>query len=207
MNRLDQRRRRVLRAAAPIAGLLAAGLLVWQGSYAAFSATTTNTGDAWSTGNLALANNGGVGTTYSASTAALFGETGIKPGSVGAKCITVESTGSLAGSLRLWHGAFTGTNATNLSAALNVTVDAVAVGATTSITAACGSYTGGTAGALYAGSLAGLPASFAAAAGTPLAGGGTERVAYRIGWTLPAAVTDNTLQSSNVTTTLTWEVQ
>ena len=48
--RLDPRRRRALRAAAPVAGLLAAGLLVWQGSYAAFSATTSNTNDAWSTG-------------------------------------------------------------------------------------------------------------------------------------------------------------
>jgi hypothetical protein len=206
MNRLDLRRRRALRAAAPLAGLLAAGLLVWQGSYAAFTATTTNTGDAWNTGSLVLANNGGVGTVYSGNTAALFGETGIKPGSTGAKCITVESTGSLAGSLRLWHGPFTGTNAANLSAALNVTVDAIAVGATTSITSACASYTGGTAGALYAGALSAMPASFAAATGTALAGG-TERVAYRIGWTLPSAVTDNTLQSSNVTTTLTWEVQ
>ena len=41
----QQRRRRALRAAAPVAGLLAAGLLVWQGSYSAFSATTASTGD------------------------------------------------------------------------------------------------------------------------------------------------------------------
>ena len=57
-------RRRALRAVAPVAGLLAAGLLVWQGSYAAFSATTDNAADAWTTGSLALTNNGG-GTTYS----------------------------------------------------------------------------------------------------------------------------------------------
>ncbi len=48
----DTNRRRAVRAVAPVAGLLAAGLLVWQGSYAAFSATTANTGDAWSTGTL-----------------------------------------------------------------------------------------------------------------------------------------------------------
>ena len=52
MSRTDQRRRRVLRAVAPVAGLLAVGLLVWQGSYAAFSATTNNTGDSWATGAL-----------------------------------------------------------------------------------------------------------------------------------------------------------
>ena len=33
---------------------LAAGLLVWQGSYAAFSATTSNTDDAWSTGTMEI---------------------------------------------------------------------------------------------------------------------------------------------------------
>ena len=62
MYRPDQRRRRALRAAAPVAGLLAAGLLVWQGSYAAFSATTDNGSDTWATGSLALTNNGGTGT-------------------------------------------------------------------------------------------------------------------------------------------------
>ena len=51
-------RRRTVRAVAPVAGLLAAGLLVWQGSYAAFSATTVDTGNAWATGQLNLTNNG-----------------------------------------------------------------------------------------------------------------------------------------------------
>ena len=99
MSRSDQRRRRALRAAAPVAGLLAVGLLVWQGSSAAFSATTVNTADTWSSGQLALTNNGGT-TTYAASTAAIFGgatETNLKPGSTGTKCLTVESTGSVAG--------------------------------------------------------------------------------------------------------------
>ena len=86
---------------APIAGLLAAGLLVWQGSTAAFTAQTTNTSDAWATGNLNLTNDGGTGGTYGASTSALFNETLIKPGSIGAKCINVRSTGDLPGALRL----------------------------------------------------------------------------------------------------------
>ena len=51
-------RRRAVRAVAPVAGLLAAGLLVWQGSYAAFTATTTNQQDSWAAGKLILKNNG-----------------------------------------------------------------------------------------------------------------------------------------------------
>jgi len=214
MNRLDQRRRRALRAAAPVAGLLAAGLLVWQGSYAAFSATTSNTNDAWTTGNLVLTNNGGTGTgtagsgTYAASTAGIFAETGIKPGVSGFKCITVNSGGSLAGTLKLYRGAVSGTNGTNLATALTVTVDAVALGtATSNVPAACTGYAGGTSGAVYNGTLNGLGTTYAGGAGSFALAGGTERVAYRIGWSLPASVTDNTLQGSTAQADLTWEVQ
>ena len=79
MSRTDQRRRRVLRAVAPVAGLLAVGLLVWQGSYAAFSATTQNNNDAWVSGALTLDNNGG-GAAYAGTTTATFNEPGLKPG-------------------------------------------------------------------------------------------------------------------------------
>ncbi|HET7845999.1 MAG TPA: hypothetical protein VFL72_00785, partial [Acidimicrobiia bacterium] len=122
----DRRQRRMLRAGAPLAALLVAALLVWQGSNAAFSATTDNTGDAWATGNLVLTNNGG-GTVYAGTTSALFTETNLKPGNTGFKCITVQSGGSLAGNLRLFRGAITGTNSAALSAVLDVTLDAVAV--------------------------------------------------------------------------------
>ena len=77
MSRSDQRRRRALRAAAPVAGLLAVGLLVWQGSTAAFSATTDNGSENWATGSLTLTNDGGTGT-YAASTTAVFNETALK---------------------------------------------------------------------------------------------------------------------------------
>src|SRR5438874_9623165 len=97
----QRRRRRALRAAAPVAGLLAAGLLVWQGSYSAFSATTDNTNDSWASGTLVLTNNGGAAA-YAASTSATFAETNLKPGSTNTKCITVKSTGSLAGALKFY---------------------------------------------------------------------------------------------------------
>ena len=61
-----QRRRSLVRIVAPAAGLLAAGLLVWQGSYAAFSATTQDTSNTWSSATLSLKNDGGVAGAYAA---------------------------------------------------------------------------------------------------------------------------------------------
>lgn len=200
----DRRRRRALRAATPFAALLVAALLVWQGSNAAFSAQTYNTGDAWATGSLALTNNGGAGTTYTGSTSALFGETNLKPGDSGAKCITVQSTGSLPGSLRLFRGTVTGSGSAALAGALQITVDVQAVAPTASVLANCSGYTGGTGGAVYGGTLSGMPDNYTAASGTTIAGG-TQRYAYRIGWTLPLS-TGNSVQGANAVADLTWEI-
>ena len=98
----SERRRRVVRATAPAFGLLAAGLLVWQGSYAAFSATTVDTNNAWSSGSLALTNNGG-GAVYSAATSATFGGNNLKPGATGTTCLTVKSVGTAAGNLAMYE--------------------------------------------------------------------------------------------------------
>ncbi len=199
----DRRRRRALRAATPLAALLVAALLIWQGSNAAFSATTDNTNDAWATGSLALTNNGG-GTTYSGTTAALFTENNVKPGDTGAKCITVQSGGTLAGSLKLYRGAVSGTNSAALAAVLDVTVDAVAVGSSTNVQANCTGYTGGSAGAVYNGTLNAMPSTYAAASGTAVAAG-TQRVVYRIGWTINSGAT-NSVQSSSAQANLIWEI-
>jgi hypothetical protein len=199
----DRRQRRMLRAAAPLAALLVAALLVWQGSNAAFSATTDNTGDAWATGNLVLTNNGG-GTVYAGTTSALFTETNLKPGNTGFKCITVQSGGSLAGNLRLYRGAVTGTNSAALSAVLDVTLDAVAVSSSTNVQANCTGYTGGSSGALYNGTLDAMPTTYAGASGMAVAGG-TQRVAFRIGWTLNSGA-GNSIQSSSAAADLMWEI-
>ena len=201
----DRRRRRAMRAATPLAALLIAALLVWQGSNAAFSATTDNTANAWSTGQLALTNNGG-GTTYAGSTTGVFAETNLKPGDTGAKCITVESTGTLPGDMRFYRGAVSGTNSAALSAVIDVTVDAVAVASSTNVQANCTGYTGGTSGAVYNGTLNGMSTTYAGAGGTSVAlAGGTERVVYRIGWTINSSA-GNSVQSSSAVADLVWEV-
>ncbi len=210
-------RRRAVRAVAPVAGLLAAGLLVWQGSYAAFSATTNNTNDAWSTGTLALQNNGGTGT-FAGTTSALFAgatpgqpENNLKIGATGVKCITVESTGSLAGSLKLYRGTISGTGNALLAPQIGLTVDAAPLAlATTNVASNCTNFP--VSGIVPLGSNVALSAyasTFAGAAGVPV-GAGTNRVAYRISWTLNATASnalDNLLQGSTAIADLNWEIQ
>jgi len=78
-------------AAAPLAILLAGGL-VWQSSYAAFTATTRSAGNSWSTGSVALTDDDrGV---------AAFSATNLVPGATGTKCIVVTSTASVPGEVR-----------------------------------------------------------------------------------------------------------
>ncbi len=80
-------------SAAPIAVLLAGGL-VWQGSQAAFTATTRNAGNAWSTGQVLLTDDDkGV---------AGFTVENMVPGDSGEKCITVTSGSTVAGEVRAY---------------------------------------------------------------------------------------------------------
>ena len=80
-------------SAAPVA-LLVAGLLVWQSSNAAFTARTQNVGNNWATGSVSLTDDD-LG-------AALFNVQGVVPGQTGTKCITVTSTSSVPGVVKLY---------------------------------------------------------------------------------------------------------
>lgn len=211
-------RRRAVRAVAPVAGLLAAGLLVWQGSYAAFSATTTNQQDSWASGQLVLKNNG-VGTTYSATTATpVINATNIQPG-VGTfvRCITVESSGTLAGTLKFYRGALTDVNTLaptfNLSDAINVKVDAAPVTATQTVDPSCTagtgtvSFPGAPTAILGATALSALPTSYATATTSMAVAAGTQRVAYRLTWSFPSTASDNSYQAASTKADLNWEIQ
>jgi hypothetical protein len=203
----NQRRRRALRAAAPIAGLLAAGLLVWQGSYAAFSATTANNTDAWSSGSLVLTNNGGTAT-YAATTTATFNELALKPGSTGTKCITVKSAGTAAGSLAFYRSALADSSP-SLGAQIQVTIDAAPVA--TDVLVGCGGFPAvGLTNVTTGTALTALPTTYATATGPVAVAAGTQLIAYRIAWTFASTGTtagDNALQTKTVTAGFTWEIQ
>src|SRR4051812_44560547 len=83
------RRGALLRKSAVPIGLIASGALVWNASYAAFTATTVNPGNSWSTGSVALSDSQGGSSSGATGTALWSGQTNLIPGSTGTKCIKV----------------------------------------------------------------------------------------------------------------------
>lgn len=78
-------------SAGPVAILIAGGM-VWQGSQAAFTATTRNAGNSWTAGSVVLTDDD-LG-------AAAFTVENIVPGQTGQKCIVVTSNADVAGEVR-----------------------------------------------------------------------------------------------------------
>ena len=135
----------------------------------------------------------------------MFTESNRKPGDTGFKCITVNSGGSLAGNLRLYRGAITGTNDAALAAVIDVTVDAVVAAPRRQRPGQLHRvHRWGTGGGTFSGTLSSMPTTYAAAAGVAVVGG-TQRIVYRIGWTINSAA-DNTVQSSSAVANLNWEI-
>ncbi|MDN4173644.1 hypothetical protein QWY28_11855 [Nocardioides sp. SOB77] len=81
----------VAAAATPLAVLAAAGL-VWQSSYAAFTGTTRNSGNEWSTGAVAL--------TDDDNGSARFQVAGMVPMQTDTKCIKATANASVPGTVR-----------------------------------------------------------------------------------------------------------
>jgi hypothetical protein len=98
-------------AAIPVAMLLAAGT-VWQASYAAFSADTRNSGNAWSTGTIAM--------TDDDAGSARFTVTNLVPGQTDTQCIKVTSTGTNYGPVKMYT--LNAANTTGLMEHLKMTV-------------------------------------------------------------------------------------
>jgi hypothetical protein len=90
--------RTLLAAAVPV-GLVLSAALVWQGTAAAFSASTDNSNNAWQTGSVVLGDND--------SAVALF-DTGVghdgalQPLSTRSRCIRVDYTGSLPANIKFY---------------------------------------------------------------------------------------------------------
>ena len=78
-------------AAAPVA-VVAAAALIWQSSYSAFTGTTRNSGNEWSTGSVAL--------TDDDAGSARFQVEDMTPGDTETKCITVTATTSVPGTVK-----------------------------------------------------------------------------------------------------------
>lgn len=105
---------RWLVAASLPVGLLISALWIWQGSQAAYTATTSNPGNGFSAGTVDLADddNG----------SAMFSVAGLQPGDTGRRCIRISYSGSLRARVKVFvaPGALTGSG---LSAYLDLTIE------------------------------------------------------------------------------------
>ena len=206
MSKQSDRRRRLVRATAPAAGLLAAGLLVWQGSYAAFSATTVDTGNAWASGSLVLQNNGGTGT-YAAATSASFGGNNLKPGSGNTTCLTVKSTGTAAGNLAMYESSLAD-SAPSLGAQIQLSITAGVPAS--DVQANCTGFpVAGLTTVATNQPLSTFANTYATGVAIPVAAG-TVLEAYKVTWTFASTGTnpgDSALMGKTVTSGFTWELQ
>jgi hypothetical protein len=188
------RNKRLVAAASVPVAVVASGALVWQSSYSAFSATTSNPTNNWSSGTVKLADND--------SDTALFNVSGMKPGATGTKCINVVSSGSLASTVKLYGTGYSTTN--GLADVMNLKVEE-GTGATDTI---CTGFT--TASTLFDGVLSTFAAqktSFATGVSSwAPTGTASETKSYRITYTLSAAA-PNTAQNGTTALGLPREAQ
>lgn len=181
--------------AAPFVGLAVAVALVWQSSYAAFSATTDNGINNWAAGNVAISDND--------SGTAMFNATGLKPGDTASRCIEVTKTGSLAATVELYGSGLTTTN--GLSSYLDIVVDQ-GTGAVTG--GSCSNFTPlGTGSGVYSGTLAAFTATnFAGGYGDWAPSSGTQTRTFRFTYTLNSSAPNST-QGGTAAITFVWEAQ
>jgi hypothetical protein len=192
-----------------VAGLLAAGLLVWQGSYAAFSATTTNAANNWAAGSVSLINDSGAAmfTTTAVTPAGATDAKTLKPGDVRINCIKVTNNGTLAGPVKLYvpTGTYSQTNA--LGDNLTVTVEE----GTGTATTAFGNCLGFTSTAtIVPGSTLTALAAASTTYGTGVGSAGAlavNGVRYYRFTTTVNSLAPNTVQSGTATATFQWEIQ
>jgi hypothetical protein len=191
-------RRIMLRSGGPVAVLIA-GLLVWQGSNAAFTAQTANNGNNWNAGSVTLTNDAG---------GAMFGVANVTPGASGSKCIVVSATSTVPGVVKTYVSAVTTGTIPGLDGAITVSIQQ----GTGGTFADCTGFT--LAATQAAQPLATLFANHAAY-GTGLlpwtTGTGTATKTYKFTWLFDTSGLSQSavdaLQGASVTANFQWELQ
>jgi hypothetical protein len=197
MSRVTPRAARLAAWIAVPAALVASGVVVSTASYSAFSATTVNPTSNWTAGSVAL--------TDDDNNTALFNASNLKPGSTGANCITVTSTGSLASTVKLYATNPATTN--NLAGNITLQIEQGTGGGFGSCTGFTPAATNGT---LYSGTLAAFGSgstNFASGLGTwAPTGTASEARVYRFTYTV-SSTAPNSVQGGTASVGLTWEAQ
>lgn len=183
---------------AVVAGLVASAAIIWHASFAAFTATTDNPNNQWSSGTVTLTDND--------SGTAMFSASNLKPGSTGSSCITVSYNGSLAAAVKLYiaPGGLTHSAGSSpyLSDYLTITVEegsgSPGFGDCTGFTASATIISG-----QHLTQIASTNTNFSNGAGTWAPSGAATKV-YRFTYTLDASA-PNTVAGQTETATFTWE--
>jgi hypothetical protein len=180
--------------------LVVAGLLVWQGSNAAFTATTSNPGNSWTAGSVVLTDDDG-GTSPTTGTA-MFSATNLAPGSTGQRCIAVTSTSNVPSRLRLYTSGVTGT----LAPYLDMTIEQGTGGGFGS----CTGFTPASPANTFTGTLSALGSSAtnfgSGILSIDLPATPPNVRTYRFAYTV-SATTPDTLQTATAAATFIWEAQ
>ncbi|MFQ1003213.1 hypothetical protein [Modestobacter sp. SSW1-42] len=184
----------------PVLAVAVGTSVIWQTSYAAFSATTDNGVNNWQAGSVTLTDNDNA--------AVMFNVTGLKPGSTGTSCITVTASG-LPSEIRLY-----GTSTTASTTANNALASALQLTVTRGTGGTYGNCTGfaadGAAGNVYSGNLADFRAnrgSYATGAtGWTTTSTASSSRTFQFSYTLDPNAT-NTSQNGSASMTFTWESQ
>lgn len=187
-------RAHVMRGAAVVGGLCAAGVLVLQGSNAAFTASTSNNGNSVGSGTVVL--------TDDDSNTAMFNVAGLNGGQTVERCVKVTYSGTLRADIKL-HGTVGGTGlAPGLATTIRVGTGTASTGGTSF---SCAGFSGGV--DLFDGSLAAFGTShsgYASGLGGFADAAATTTKAYKIEVVVS---NDNAYQGKTATVAFTWEAQ
>ena len=177
-----------------VVGVLGSGGLVWQGTNAAFTASTSNGANAWSSGTVALSDDD--------TSTALFSAGPVVPGDTGTRCIAVTYDGDIAASVRFYASSVSGSLGTYLGRVVEQGSGAGNVGGAGS----CAGFSGTT---IWNGTLDALATSasgFATGLGTCAPTGAGQTTVYRITWTVDPGAGD-ALQGTAASASFVWEAQ
>jgi predicted ribosomally synthesized peptide with SipW-like signal peptide len=174
------------------------GLAAGVGTYAAFSSTTSNSGNSFSSGNVTITDND--------SSAAMLSLSNAKPGDSSQSCITVTYSGSLSAAVKL-YGSITGSLPSYLTLTITQGTGTVSFGSS------CTNFTpDGSGSQIYNGTLANFSSTYTNftnglsltnASGSTTWSQNNARV-YKF---VVSLNNDNNAQGLSGTATFTWEAQ
>ena len=190
----DARRGAWVVLAGLVVGVLGSGTLVWQGTNAAFTASTGNGASSWSSGTVALSDDD--------SAAALFSAGPVVPGDTQTRCIAVTYGGDIAATVRLYATSVSGA----LGPYLGLVVEQGAGAGNVGGAGTCAGFSGTTIWSGTLSALAGTATDFSTGLGTWAPTGPGQTTVYRITWTVDLGAGD-ALQGTAATASFVWEAQ